>query len=436
MNLPPAVLSTSDPTLDRAISRAVRRLTPFLMLIYVVSFLDRSNIGFAKQALERSVGISESIYALGAGLFFISYSLCGFPSNLILHKVGAKKWLALLMVGWGVVSMGNMFVSGATSFYLLRLLLGVLEAGFFPGAILYLTYWFPNSIRGRVLGLFYLGIPLALILGGPLSGLLLEIRPLFGLQSWQWMFLVEGFMAVILGLFAFWYLDNGPANASWLLAEEKQALANALALEEEKRRSTGPAKLLPMFRNLRVMHFLLIYALIQISTYGAVFYLPAEISALMHRPVGIEVGLVSAIPWICTLIAVYFLPRVADKLHKHRQLASLTLMISGCASLTFPTAGPRIGLAMLSLAAAGFIAVQPLFWMFPTRYLADRAAAGGIAVIGMGNLGGFLAPNLKVWADEHFGSQHAGLYLLAGLTILNAGLIALVKDRGAAKRAT
>jgi MFS family permease len=436
LNLPPAVLSTSDPTLDRAISRAVRRLTPFLMLMYVVSFLDRSNIGFAKQALERSVGISESIYALGAGLFFISYSLCGFPSNLILHKVGAKKWLALLMVGWGVVSMANMFVSGATSFYLLRLLLGVLEAGFFPGAILYLTYWFPNSIRGRVLGLFYLGIPLALILGGPLSGLLLEIRPLFGLQSWQWMFLVEGFMAVVLGLFAFWYLDNRPANASWLPAEEKQALANALALEEEKRRSTGPAKLLPMFRNLRVMHFLLIYALIQISTYGAVFYLPAEISALMHRPVGIEVGLVSAIPWICTLIAVYFLPRVADKLQKHRQLASLTLMISGCASLTFPTAGPRIGLAMLSLAAAGFIAVQPLFWMFPTRYLADRAAAGGIAVIGMGNLGGFLAPNLKVWADEHFGSQHAGLYLLAGLTILNAGLIALVKDRRAAKSAT
>ena len=436
LNLPPAVLSTSDPTLDRAISRAVRRLTPFLMLIYVVSFLDRSNIGFAKQALERSAGISESIYALGAGLFFISYSLCGFPSNLILHKVGAKKWLALLMVGWGVVSMANMFVSGATSFYLLRLLLGVLEAGFFPGAILYLTYWFPNSIRGRVLGLFYLGIPLALILGGPLSGLLLEIRPLFGLQSWQWMFLVEGFMAVVLGLFAFWYLDNRPANASWLPAEKKQALANALALEEDKRRSTGPAKLLPMFRNLRVMHFLLIYALIQISTYGAVFYLPAEISALMHRPVGIEVGLVSAIPWICTLIAVYFLPRVADKLQKHRQLASLTLMISGCASLTFPTAGPRIGLAMLSLAAAGFIAVQPLFWMFPTRYLADRAAAGGIAVIGMGNLGGFLAPNLKVWADEHFGSQHAGLYLLAGLTILNAGLIALVKDRRAAKSAT
>lgn len=433
LNSPPEALGTLDPALNRAISRTVRRLTPFLMLMYVVSFLDRSNIGFAKQALQQSEGISESIYALGAGLFFISYSVCGFPSNLILHKVGAKKWLALLMVGWGMVSMATMFVSGATSFYLLRLLLGVLEAGFFPGAILYLTYWFPNSVRSRVLGLFYLGVPLALIVGGPLSGLLLEIRPLFALQSWQWMFLVEGFIAVLLGLFAFWYLDNRPSNASWLPADEKQALANALQLEEEERSSAGPAKLLPIFRDLRVMHFLLIYALIQISTYGAVFYLPAEISALLHKPVGIEVGLASAMPWICTLAAVYLLPRTADKFHRHRQFASLTMLISGCASFVFPTAGPRVGLVALSFAVAGFIAVQPLFWTFPTGYLADRAAAGGIAVIGVGNLGGFLAPNLKVWADEFFGSQHAGLYLLAGLTILNAGLIALVKNRRAAK---
>ncbi len=436
MNLSPVVLSPSDPALIRAISRTVRRLVPCLMLMYVVSFLDRSNIGFAKQALERAKGISESVYALGAGLFFVSYSLCGFPSNLILHKLGAKRWLSLLMVGWGMVSMATMFVNGARSFYLLRLLLGVLEAGFFPGAILYLTYWFPNRVRGRVLGLFYLGVPLALIIGGPLSGLLLEIRPLLGIQSWQWMFLVEGFIAVVLGLFASWYLDDRPPNASWLSAEEKQALTKALALEEEERHSVGPTKLLPLFRDLRVMHFLLIYTLVQISTYGAVFYLPAEISALLHKPVGIEVGLVSAIPWIWTLAVVYFLPRIADKFHKHRQLASLILVTSGCASFAFPTVGPRVGLVTLSLAVAGFIAVQPLFWMFPTRYLADRAAAGGIAVIGMGNLGGFLAPNLKVWADQYFGSQRAGLYLLAGLTILNAGLIALANDRREARSVT
>lgn len=436
MNLAPTVPSTLDSTLKRAVSRTIRRLAPFLMLMYVISFLDRSNIGFAKQALEASEGISENIYALGAGLFFLSYSLCGFPSNLILHRVGAKKWLAFLMVGWGVVSMATMFISGATSFYLLRLLLGVLEAGFFPGTILYLTYWFPDNIRGRVLGMFYLGVPLALILGGPLSGLLLEIRPFFGLQSWQCMFLVEGFIAVVLGLVAFWYLDNRPANASWLPANEKQALIHALTLEEEQRRTAGPTRILPMLRDLKVMHFLLIYALIQISTYGAVFYLPLEVSALLDKPIGIEVGLVSSIPWLCTLAAVYFLPRAASRLDRHRQLASLTMLLSACASFVFPTAGPYVGLAALSVAVSGFIAVQPLFWMFPTKYLADRAAAGGIAVIGMGNLGGFLAPNLKVWADEYFRSQHAGLYLLAALTLLNAGLIALVKTHRTARNAT
>jgi MFS family permease len=431
LNLPSEALNPSDSTLQRAITRTVRRLAPFLMVMYIVSFLDRSNIGFAKQALEQSVGITEGVYALGAGLFFISYSLSGFPSNLILHRVGAKKWLALLMVGWGAVSMANVFIRGAFSFYLLRLLLGLLEAGFFPGAILYLTYWFPNNIRGRVLGLFYLGIPLALIFGGPLSGLLLEIPPVFGLRSWQWMFLVEGFIAVVLGILSFGFLDDRPSHATWLPAEEKAALIGQLSREENERCSSGPAKLLPMLRDPHVMHFLLIYALIQISTYGAVFYLPVEISALLHRPVGIEVGIASAVPWICTLAAVYFLPRMADTFRSRRRLASLIMLVSGCASFAFPQCSGPLGLVMLCIAAAGFISVQPIFWNFPTGYLADRAAAGGIAIIGMGNLGGFIAPNLKVWADERLHSPHAGLYLLAALTIVNAGLIALIPERHA-----
>lgn len=184
-----------------------------------------------------------------------------------------------------------------------------------------------------------------------------------------------------------------------------------------------------MLRDLHVLRFVLIYALIQISTYGAIFYLPAEVSALLHKPAGLEVGLVSSIPWVCTLAAAYWLPRAARKWNKHPQLASLALLISGCASFVFPTAGPLVGLAALSIAVSGFIAVQPLFWTFPTSYLPDRVAAGGIALIRMGNLGGFIAPNLKVWTDEYFGSQRAGLYLLAALTILNAGLIALTKIR-------
>jgi MFS family permease len=421
----PDTLVFSGP-LPLAIRRAMRRLVPFLMLAYVVSFLDRANVAFAKEALAASRGISEQIYALGAGLFFISYSTCGFPSNLILHRIGARRWISVLLIVWGLVSAATVFVSGPASFYALRLLLGVTEAGFFPGIILYLTYWFPSHVRGRIMGLFYLAVPIALIIGGPLSGVLLDLR--IGMQGWQWMFLVEGLLAVVVGLLASRMLVNRPAQAAWLPEDEKQALVNELAHEESLRRASGPAHVLAVFRDLHVLRFVLIYMLIQISTYGVVFYLPAEIGTLLHRPAGLVVGLVSAVPWICALAAVYFLPHAADLHRNHRVMACLTLAISGAASLVFPSAGPGVCLVALSFAASGFIAVQPLFWTFPTGYLADRAAAGGIALIGAGNLGGFLAPNLKVWADGFFHSPRAGLYLLAALTLLNAALIATIHE--------
>jgi len=419
----------AGPDLQRALSRATLRLAPCLMAMYVVSFLDRANIGFAKQALEAAEGIHERAYALAAGLFFISYSSFGFPSNLILHRIGAKRWIAFLMVGWGLLSMATMFVTGPTSFYVLRLLLGVMEAGFFPGVILYLTYWFPNRVRGQMMGLFYLGVPLSLILGGPLSGLLLDMPPWGRLAGWQWMFLVEGFLAVAMGVAGYWYLDNKPASAHWLPAQEKLALTEALAKEESERRAIGPTHLGPMVRDWHVLRFVLIYALMQMSTYGAIFYLPAEISELLHKPAGFEVGMVTAIPWMCTLVAVYCLPRLADERRMHRRLATLILLVSGGAAFVFPTAGPRVGILALSIAVSGFISVQPIFWTFPTAYLADVAAAGGIALIGTGNVGGFLAPNLKVWADEHFHSPSAGLYVLAGLTVVNAVMIATLRQR-------
>ncbi len=410
--------------LERSLTRVMVRLAPWLMLMYVVSFLDRANVSFAKQALAATEGITESAYAMGAGLFFIGYSSCGFPSNLILHRIGAKIWIAFLMVTWGLVSMATMFVSGSTSFYVLRLLLGATEAGFFPGIILYLTYWFPRRVRGQMLGLFYLGVPLALIVGGPLSGFLLDSALPGKLQGWQIMFLVEGALAAVLGVFAFWFLGNRPADAKWLPEDEKHALLAELTKEESARRATGPAKLGAMLRDGRVFGFFAVYALIQMSTYGAVFYLPAEISSLLHQPEGFEVGAVSAIPWLCALAATYILPRLGDEFQNHRLLAILTLLIAGAASFAFPLCGPLWGLVMLSIAVSGFIAVQPLFWTFPTAYFADRAAAGGIALIGVGNLGGFLAPNVKVWADQHFHSSSAGLYVLAGLTVLNAAFMA------------
>jgi MFS family permease len=406
--------------------RARRRLIPFLLLMYVISFLDRANIGFAKPTMQASVGISENAFALGAGLFFISYALFELPSNLILHRVGAKVWMARIMVSWGVVSMATMFVTGRSSFYLLRLMLGAAEAGFFPGVILYLTYWFPRKVRGEILGLFYFGAPLAFIFGGPISGLLLQMHPHFGLQNWQWMFLVEGFAAVVVGLWAYSYLDDRPSDAHWIPFEEQQALTNALTLEQNEQRAHSPAQIRSLFGDLRVLEFALIYALIQVSVYDVVFYLPSEVSAILHKPTGIEVGLVSAIPWVCALASVLWLPRVADVCRRHRQLASLTLLISGCASLSLAMIRPHMGLVAISIAISGLMAAQPLFWTLPTSYLTGRTAAGGLALINaLGSMGGFIAPNVKVWADECFGSQRAGTFLLGGITILNAGLIAM-----------
>ena len=419
----------ANQPLDCAISRVRRRLVSVLLLLYIISFLDRANIGFAKQALQTYVGISPEAYALAAGLFFVSYSISGFPSNLVMHRIGAKIWMSIIMVVWGAVSMSTMFVTGSASLYALRLLLGVAEAGFFPGVILYLTYWFPNRVRGQMMGLFYLGVPFSLVLGSPLSGFLLGMRPMRPFQNWQWMFLIEGFLAVVAGFASYWYLDNKPTDAAWLPEDEKQSLIAKLNREHEERRASGPSSLWPMLRNPRVLQFFLIYTLIQVSVYGAVFYLPTEVSELLHKPAGLEVGAVSAIPWVCASLAVWWLPRMADSRRRHRSLTALLMLIAGIASFVFPASGPLAALIALSIAVSGIIAAQPIFWTFPTDYLADRAAAGGIAVVTLGNLGGFFGPNMKVWADDRFHSPNAGLYLLAGLTVLNAGLIALMKSR-------
>ena len=425
---------TSTATLESAVRRARKRLLPFLLLMYVISFLDRANIGFAKQALQTYAGISPKAYALAAGLFFLTYAAFELPSNLILHRVGARVWMARIMVSWGLVSMATMFVKGSSSFYVLRLLLGAAEAGFFPGVILYLTYWFPSPVRARIFGVFYFGAPLAFIFGGPISGLLLQMHPVGTLQNWQWMFLVEGTLAVAVGIWSYWYLDNRPENAAWLPHAEQQALTEALLRETPQDVSHAASDLSHILRNPRLLHFVLIYGLLQMSVYGVVFYLPSEISNILHKSAGVEVGLVSAVPWVCALAGAFWLPRIADATGLHRIMAALILLAAGCASFLFPVSRPAASLIALCVAATGLIAVQPLFWTFPTSYLSDRAAAGGIAIINaLGALGGFVAPNIKVMADESFHSGNAGLYVLAGITIVNAGLIAFIRTRPLSK---
>jgi len=423
-------MDAAEKLLDQSIARARRRLLPFLLFMYVVSVLDRANIGFAKQALQSSRGISEAAYAMGAGLFFLTYALFEIPSNLVLHKVGARIWLARIMVTWGLISAATLFVTGQTSFCVLRLLLGAAEAGFFPGVILYLTYWFPQRSRGYILGLFYFGAPISFILGSPLSGSLLDMRTRLGIEGWQWMFLVEGMLAVLGGIGAFWYLDDRPASARWLSEPEKQALLSVLSLEESQRRAHGPSSSVKSLKNPRVLEFSLIYFLIQAGVYGVIFYLPAEVSSILGKKAGLEVGFVSAIPWIFALAATFWLTRFADRYRAHQLLASVGLAASGLAILVVPITGPTIALCALCVAASGYIAIQPLFWTFPTGYLSGAGAAAGIAVINaLGNLGGFVVPNIKVWAEVHFGSRQAGSIVLAGITFLGALLIATMRSR-------
>jgi MFS family permease len=410
--------------LDRAIALARRRLVPFLLLMYIISFLDRANIGFAKQALQADTRISDAAYALGAGLFFLTYALLEVPSNLIMHRVGARLWMCRIMVTWGLISAAMLFVSGETLFYILRLLLGAAEAGFFPGVILYLTYWFPDRVRGQIMGLFYFGAPLAFIFGSPLSGLLLELDGVAGLKGWQWMFLIEGLLASVVGVWAYWYLDSKPVEARWLPLAEKQTLIAAVEREEHARGEHGPAALGAAFTNSRVLLFVAIYFLIQMSVYGVVFYLPTQVGQLLGKKVGFEVGLVVAIPWICAIVAAYVLPRAADRTGNRHTIAALTLAVSGIGIAVSGATGPALALVALCFAASGFIAVQPMFWTFPTGYLSGVAAAGGIALINaLGALGGFVAPNVKNWADATFGSATAGLYVLACTTLLGALLI-------------
>jgi len=414
------------------LTKATRRLVPFLLLLYVLAFLDRVNVGFAKVAMMADTGLSAAAYAFGAGLFFIGYALLEVPSNLILHRVGARRWLARIMVTWGLISAGMMYAWSETAFYVMRLLLGAAEAGFFPGVILYLTYWFPAAQRGRILGMFYFGAPLAFIFGGPASGWIMEMNGWLGLRGWQWMFLIEGLLASIVGVWAYFYLTDRPAQAEWLSPEERDALQAAMDAEEaEKTAAGGSHRVRDLLADTRVLHFCLIYFLIQISVYGVVFALPSQVERLLGQSAGLMVGLVTAIPWVCALIAAYAVPRLLrGSRRKPGAVTVLFIAAVGLAVAGQPQAG--VALAALSVAAAGFISVQPVFWTFPTERLSGAAAAGGIALINsIGNLGGFCAPSLREWAERRFESTSAGLWVLAASTCLAAIAISLLNTRPA-----
>ena len=413
---------------DAATKKVFKRLIPFLLLMYVIAFLDRSNVSFAQQEFEVDFGISAAAYAFGAGLFFVGYAIFEVPSNLLLHKVGARWWLARIMVSWGIIATLFMFIQGPISFYILRFLLGVAEAGFFPGVILYLTYWVPARHLSQARGYFYMGIALAGILGNPLSGSLLELNGVFGLRGIQWMFMVEGLIAVVVGIWAYYYLTDRPEHATWLPDDEREALMETIDAEDTaKAEGHGPQRVLAALGNWRVWYFALIYFCIQIAVYGMTFFLPTQVVAITGQKLGFAASLVTAIPWAFALIAVAIFPRIADRTRKHRLIGSTLLLVTAFGIVISGALrdNPVLAVAGLCLAAMGFVSMQPIFWTLPTEYMTGYAAAAGIGLVNsLGNLGGFLAPIQREYFDSTLG-EGTGLYSLAFGAVLGAVLFAI-----------
>ena len=414
---------TSGALADRTYAKVFWRVLPLLIVCYVVAYLDRVNVGFAKLQMSEDLGFSEAVYGLGAGLFFIGYFLFEVPSNLALTRVGARVWIARIMATWGVISASFMFVDSPTAFYVLRFLLGAAEAGFYPGVVYYLTTWFPAQRRGRVMTVFMAAIPVAGVFGNPLSGWIMQaFDGVRGLGGWQWMFLIEAVPAIVLAVAVWLLLDDRPSAARWLSAEEK-AMIEADLSAEAAAKDHGPAALGQVLRDGRLWFLSAIYFAFVAGQYGLTLWMPTLVqSSGVEGP--LRIGLVSAIPYLFAALVMILLGRSADRTGERRwHLIAPTL----CAAVGFVVvaaaseAGPIVAIVFLSLAAGGVLTCAPLFWSLPTSFLRGTAAAAGLAMINsIGNLGGFASPYAIGVLRDLTGASAAGMYALAGLLVLAA----------------
>ncbi|MFM0122250.1 MFS transporter [Paraburkholderia sp. RL18-101-BIB-B] len=418
---------------DRTYAKVTWRLIPFLFICYVFAYLDRVNVGFAKLQMLTDLKFSETIYGLGAGIFFIGYFIFEVPSNIALHRFGARKWIARIMLSWGVISAAMIFVKTPTAFYVLRFLLGVAEAGFFPGIILYLTYWFPSSRRAKITAMFMTGIPIAGVIGGPLSGWILNtFNGTGGMVGWRWLFLLEALPSIIGGIAVLFYLDDKISAAKWLSAEEKSQLEKGLANESghiEVHSASGA------FTNRRVWVLCLCYFGIIMGLYGISFWLPTLIKASGVND-AFNVGLLTMIPYGAAAIAMVLLGRSSDRSKERRWHVALPAVI-GAIGLVASTLVPHsVALAVVSLtfATIGILGALCQFWAIPPAFLGGAAAAAGIALINsVGNLAGFVSPYLVGWIKDMTHSTDMGLYCVAA-SLLVAAAIVLTMPRSVVNR--
>ena len=428
---PAASTATGAEIADEdAIYRKVSwRLVPFLLLCYVVAYLDRVNVGFAKLQMLSDLKFSETIYGLGAGIFFIGYFIFEVPSNVILHKVGARVWIARIMISWGILSAAMMFVSSPTMFFVMRFLLGVAEAGFFPGIFLYLTYWYPAQRRGRVTALFMTAIALAGVIGGPISGWILrEMAGVSGLAGWQWMFLLEGIPSILVGFIVLFYLDDRIAKAHWLTPGDKSILERNIASEDAEKEDPP---LLAVLSSPRVWLMSTIYFCLVAGLYGVSFWLPTIIKSTGVKD-NFVIGVLSAVPYAFAVVAMIIASRSADARRERRWHVAVPALLGALGLVLSVVWGQNTVLAMaaLTLATMGILTTLPLFWSLPTAFLAGTAAAAGIGLINsLGNLAGFASPYAVGWLKDATQSTDVGMYGLAVVLVLGALLTLSIPAR-------
>ncbi|CAO4178477.1 MFS transporter [Methylorubrum populi] len=412
---------------DALAGKVARRLLPFLMLCYFFAYLDRVNVGFAALTMNRDVGLSASAYGFGAGLFFLGYVAFEVPSNLILERVGARLWIARIMVTWALVSASTAFVVGEWSFYLVRVLLGLAEAGFFPGIILYLTYWFPARQRAGIVGTFMMAVPLSAAIGAPLSGLVMSLADgALGLAGWQWLYLLEAAPSLLLGIAALFALTDRPEAASWLSETERATLMARMA-EDHRSRPGRTAHLGRALVAPRILGLGLVYFGLSTGVYAVGLWLPQIVSAFGFSLVA--TGFVTAIPYIVSALGMVAWTRRSDRTGERRRHTAIPTIGAGLALLAASQAGtPFLTIVALSLAALGIFAALPTFWTLPTSLLSGSAAAGGIALINaLGSIGGFAGPAMMGWIRDATGrfdhalAAVAAVLLLAGCLVLRLG---------------
>jgi MFS transporter, ACS family, tartrate transporter len=427
----------------RTVAKVSKRLVPFLIVCYFVAYRDRVNVGFGALTMNQDLGLSQTAYGFGAGIFFIAYFIFEVPSNLLLERFGARKWIARIMLSWGILSGAMALIpaisraSGLTnehSFYLLRVLLGIAEAGFFPGIIFYLTLWFPSEYRARIVGYFMAAIPLSTVIGAPISGVLLYLHGGLGLAGWQWLFVIEAVPAVILAGVVFFYLTDRPADAAWLEPDERAWLAERLAVQQRQREAVHSYTVAQSLVNPRVIGLSLVYFGAVATNYGLSFFLPQIVKAFGLNT--LLTTLVSAMPYLVGVIGMVWWGRRSDRVAERRFHTALPLLVAA-AGIAVSTALDDPTLKMLSLCVAGFgiFACLPVFWTLPTAFLSGASAAAGIAVINsIGNLAGFAGPFAMGWIRDHTGSYAGGLLLLAALGILAMGIVLMIGHDDALER--